>query len=151
MIKFVDNQNDIIRLWNEAFGDSSEEIFFFIDNIEHGQCIGYYEGSALLSMLYVVDSTVNGKAYKYIYAACTAKSARRRGCMKILLDYCISNYDRVLLIPADENLVLYYSKRGFTHKIDVDNILFNESDDIVEYLFEGCELEEPFALSNKGE
>lgn len=150
MIKEIDSMEDIVLLWQEAFGDSREDIVFFADNLRHGKAIGLYEGDDLLSMLYLIDCTVCGEPFKYIYAACTANRARRNGCMSTLLDYCLSAYSNVLLVPADNDLVLYYSKRNFTHKIDISNILFNESEEIKEYLFDGCALDKPFALANKG-
>lgn len=148
MIKAVADNDAIITLWYEAFGDSREDILFFINNLKHGECIGYYNDSGLLSMLYLVDCSVNELNFKYIYAACTLKSARGCGYMGRLLEYALDEYDNVLLIPADEGLVKYYCNRGFTHKINIENILFNESKEIREYLFEGCELDFPFALSN---
>lgn len=138
----------VVSLWQEAFGDSKEDVLFFFNNCQNKFCLCAEKNSDLLSMLFLVDCEVNGKAYKYIYAACTSKNARKSGYMSKLLEYCNSKYDNVLLIPADEELVDYYSKRGFTHKIDMNNILFNESDEIKEYLFEGCSLEKPFALGN---
>ena len=32
MIKFFDDSNKIIPLWQEAFGDSKEDILFFLKN-----------------------------------------------------------------------------------------------------------------------
>lgn len=99
-------------------------------------------------MLFLVDCEINGEICKYIYAACTSKNARNLGYMSKLLEYSNSKYDNVILIPADDKLADYYLKRGFTHKININNILFNESEEIKEYLFEGCSLKKPFALGN---
>lgn len=71
--------------------------------------------------------------------------------MSMLLSYARDNYSRLVLIPADLSLVNYYLKRKFSHKISIDNILFNECSEIEEYLFAGCSLNEPFALIYKGE
>lgn len=141
----------VISLWQESFGDSKEDVLFFLNHCRNKICLCAEKNGELLSMLFLVDCMVNGDAYKYIYAACTSKNARKNGYMSRLLDYCISKYNKVLLIPADEKLVDYYSKRGFTHKTNMNNILFNESDEIKEYLFEGCSLAKPFALANLGE
>lgn len=138
----------VISLWQEAFGDSREDVLFFLNNCKNKSCLCAERNGNLLSMLFLVDCEVNGEIYKYIYAACTGKDFRRIGCMSRLLEYCNSKYDNVLLIPADDKLADYYIKRGFTHKINVNNILFNEGREIKEYLFEGCSLEQPFALGN---
>lgn len=151
MIKLIDNPDDIVSLWAETFGDTADDILFFINNLSHGSAIAYYSDDKPASMLYLVDCTVNGIDYKYIYAACTALAARKRGYMSLLLDYCREHFKNIILIPADENLVTYYSKRGINEKIEINNITFYESKEITEYLFEGCKLEKPFALGYKGE
>lgn len=142
---------DIIRLWQEAFGDSREDILFFLNNAKNKRCLCLYSCDKLCSMLFLVDCTVNGEGYKYIYAACTDRKCRGEGHMSALLEYSCTHYKNVLLIPADSDLVNYYSKRNFNHKLNINDILFNECTEIKEYLFEGCSLKEPFALAYKGE
>ena len=71
--------------------------------------------------------------------------------MSRLLEFSQNDIGNLLLIPADDKLVDFYSKRGFNHKIDINGIIFNECDEIKEYLFEGCRLKEPFALAFMGE
>lgn len=138
----------VVSLWQEAFGDSKEDVLFFLNNCQNKSCLCAEKNSSLLSMLFLVDCEINGEIFKYIYAACTSKNARNLGYMSKLLEYCNSKYDNVILIPADDKLADYYLKRGFTHKININNILFNESEEIKEYLFEGCSLKKPFALGN---
>lgn len=153
MIKTLDNAEDIITLWHEAFGDSREDILYFVNNLKHGKCIGCYEGDTLVSMLYLVGCSYKHCNTEYVYAACTLKEYRGRGYMSKLLDYCKRNsMHGFCLIPANEGLVEYYKRQGLTRKISFKDISFAESDEICEYLFEGCELEEPFALMfDKGE
>lgn len=141
----------IILLWREAFGDTREDIEFFLDNCENKSVLCYYKNDELLSMLFLVDCIVNGERYKYIYAACTKKSARKSGIMTELLDFAKECYSKILLIPADNELSEYYKKRGFTQKIETDSIRFYEIEDVVEYLFEGCELSKPYALAYIGD
>ncbi|MCM1285561.1 MAG: GNAT family N-acetyltransferase [Acetobacter sp.] len=147
--KFDDES--IISLWREAFGDTREEIEFFLDNCENKSVLCYYKNNELLSMLFLVDCTVSNERYKYIYAACTRKRARKSGVMTELLDFAKECYSGILLIPADEKLSKYYKKRGFTHKIEIDFIRFYEIEDVIEYLFEGCELSRPYALAYIGD
>lgn len=153
IIETVDYDDKIIALWQEAFGDSREDVIFFLQNAKNICCLCLYDNT-LCSMLFLVDCKVNGVDFKYIYAACTAECARKKGYMSKLLMYCQEKYDNLILIPADKDLVNYYLKRKFKHKIDINDILFNERNEIQEYLFEGCSLKNPFALAyvyKKGE
>jgi hypothetical protein len=143
--------DSIISLWQKSFGDSREDVLYFLNECKHKSCLCLYSDDELMSMLFLVDCTVNDVQYKYIYAACTDDRARKLGYMSTLLEYSQNNYKCVLLIPADDDLVNYYSKRGFTDKIEIDSILFDEIAEIKDYLFEGCELQEPFALANIGD
>lgn len=149
MIKVTTNNNDIISLWQEAFGDTESDIQFFIDNLRNGECIALYDDE-IQSMLYLVDCTVNNERCKYIYAACTSKKHRSNGAMTKLLEWCRERYKAICLIPANEGLIDYYNKREFNKILDISDIQFDEIDEIKEYLFEGCELDKPFALLYKG-
>lgn len=142
--------NEIIELWQDAFGDSQEDVIFFLENAKNISCL-YLSDAKLCSMLFLVDCRVNHNDYKYIYAACTSKECRNNGYMSSLLAYAQEHYNKLVLIPADDSLVNYYSDRKFNHKIDIKDILFNECKEIKEYLFEGCTLNEPFALAYIGE
>ena len=152
MIKITNNIDDIVPLWKEAFGDSREDIVFFIDNIRNGVCLAEYQNDKAVSMLYLVDCSLNSKQAHYIYAACTDKKYQKNGYMAGLIKYCIDNYDRVCLIPANEHLVDYYKKQGLVFKYPVDDLKFNECRELIdEYLYAGCSLDNPVVLANKGE
>lgn len=142
MIKYTDCKEDIISCWSEAFGDSKEDILFFIENVKNAKCLSYYIEDDIAGMLYLVESSLG----QYIYAACTKKKYRKQGIMNELLSFCKNEYDRLCLIPANNDLVEYYRKRGFTDILQTDLLNFNQIDDINEYLFEGCELEQPIVL-----
>lgn len=142
MIKFTSDNKDIVKCWAEAFGDSENDILFFINNVQNANCLAYYVGGNIASMLYLVESSLG----KYIYAACTLKEYRKNGYMGELLDYCKKNYNNISLIPANKGLIKYYNNRGLTITDSVDNLHFNECDEIVEYLFDGCELKQPIVL-----
>ncbi|MGN1202248.1 MAG: GNAT family N-acetyltransferase [Eubacterium sp.] len=150
IVEITKYDDEIIALWQEAFGDSREDVLFFLESCKNKSCLCFYN-NRLCSMLFLVDCKVNGVSFKYIYAACTGNACRKKGYMSKLLEYCQRNYGRAVLIPADENLADYYLKRKFNHKINVNDILFNECREIEEYLFEGCSLKEPFALAYEGE
>ncbi len=152
MIKYTDKKSDIIELWQEAFGDSFDDIDFFIKNVKNARCLAFYDEDNIISMFYLVECTHNGKPGEYIYAACTKNEFRKKGIMSELLNYAKNNSkDFVCLIPANENLVEYYKSRGFVHKTEIESIEFNQIQEIKEYLFEGCELETSFMLMYEGE
>lgn len=140
---------DVIRLWHSCFGDSREEILYFIHNCVNKSCLCLEYNGKVVSVLFLVDCVVNNKYCEYIYAACTDKNYRQNGFMSYLLDYSHRSFENVLLVPANDDLAEYYRKHGFTYEIDIEDILFHESEKICEYLFEGCELKKPVALSNK--
>lgn len=144
MIKQVINNEVIIPLWQEAFGDSKEDILFFLENCKHKVCLGYFKDNILLSMLFIVKCSLG----YYIYAACTKKEARKNGTMSTLLDYCKRNYSNLCLIPANEPLISYYKNRGFTKEAPISLLTFEETSKICDYLLEGCELDNPFILTN---
>lgn len=146
MIKFTDNREDIIRLWQSSFGDSKEEVEYFIDNVK-GDCIAYYADKKAVAMLYLVDCSLYGKWGKYIYAACTEREYRGRGIMSDILDYCKGlGYAFICLIPANDGLIKYYKERGFIGEAEIESIEFSQSEGVVEYLLDGFSLTEPKAL-----
>jgi hypothetical protein len=138
----VTSREEIIPLWQEAFGDTKEEIVFFLDNCKHKMILGNFEKDKLISILFLVECSLG----KYIYAACTKKEKRGTGSMSELLRYCKNHYEKLCLIPANEGLVSYYEHRGFKEKCDLSCLKFHEMESIQEYLLEGCELKQPFIL-----
>ncbi len=147
----AENDEQVILLWQEAFADSREDILYFLDNCKHKSIIGCFKDECLVSMLVFVDCKVYGERYKYIYAACTKASYRKSGLMTRLIDFTKTLSDRIVLIPADEQLVDYYKHREFDNKVPIHSIKFNEIDSIKKYLLEGCMLKEPFAICYVGE
>lgn len=154
MIKITYDKDEIIPLWQEAFGDTENEINFFIDNCRHAKCLAYYINNEIASMLYLVNCKLDGNNALYIYAACTAEKYRGQGIMTKLIEYCIKQYSKqylICLIPASDTLVDYYSERKICNKADIASLVFNESEEICEYLFEGYKLTDPKALYYKEE
>ncbi len=142
MINNVTDYKDIIPLWQEAFGDSEEEINYFLDNANYS-CIGLYDGNELAAMLFLFKCRLGGEDNNYIYAASTYKKYRSKGYMTELLDYCKNRYNALCLLPADEMLIKYYYDRGFVNEADTDSLKFFEKEDIKDWLFEGCNLAKP--------
>jgi len=147
MIRLCKNKEDIILLWNSVFGDSVEEILFFIENAKNSECLASYEKNQIASMLYLVDCSINGKKGKYIYAACTKREYEGRGLMSKLISYAKGlDYDYLCLIPASDSLIDFYKKRGFEKETEIKNLSFYQSEEIKEYLLEGYKLSEPKVL-----
>lgn len=150
MIKFTDDTKQIVNIWKQAFGDSEEDILYFIENCNNKSCLGFFENEILVSMMYLVDCICDGEKSKYVYAACTLENMQKKGIMSKLLDYCKENFKSFCLIPADEGLVDFYYQRGLIEKTETANLSFDEVAEIKEYLFEGCELNKPFVMKYIG-
>lgn len=147
-----DYDPQVYALWQEAFGDSKDEIAFFLDNCKNFKLLCSYCCGELASMLFLVDCKVSNIECKYIYAACTLGKYKKFGLMTELLDKCREEYDVIVLIPASENLVKFYEKRGFKTRLDLDCLAFEQSEEIKEYLISGCSLVKPYLLCyRKGE
>lgn len=146
-IRFINDYDPCVyELWQEAFGDSEEEISFFLENCKNYKLLGCYCDGKLASMLFLVDCKVNSVDCKYIYAACTLEKYKKQGLMTDLLIKCREKYRHIALIPANENLVNFYKNRGFLTPMDLNYLVFEQSDEIKEYLTSGCSLNEPYLL-----
>lgn len=125
MIRFAANSDivSMISLWIEAFGDSEEDIGFFIDNkFIPENTIVYDDNGAIVSMLFLLEGnlTLKGTSYPsyYLYAACTAKECRGRGIMAMLLEKAKEitaerNKFFICLMPAEESLFGFYERFGY--------------------------------------
>ncbi len=125
MIRYATHNDikDIISLWHEAFGDSEEEIKFFLEkNFCPDNTLVIEENSAVVSMLFLLEGNmqINGKDYSsyYLYAACTSESCRGRGMMAELLEFAANtarsrNVHFICLMPGEKSLFDFYSKHGY--------------------------------------
>ena len=149
MISFTEDREQIIRLWNSVFGDSREEIEFFLDKCRHYSCLGLFASGTLASMLFLVKCKYSGYNGQYIYAVCTDENFRNRGYSSMLISEAKKQMkDFLWLIPANNGLFDFYSKHGFETKLYSNEkfdyrIEFDEISDIVDYLYEGSDFELP--------
>ena len=126
---------DIISLWKHSFGDSDDYIKFFLDNCP-SECIGHFINEKPVSMLFLLNGSVNGHKVKYIYAACTLEEFRGRGLMRELLEYCKIycselSCDGIFLVPAEESLYGYYERFGYIScfgRTDINTGFYAEAD-----------------------
>ncbi len=147
MIKFSDDVDQIVHLWNEAFGDSRKEIEFFVDNIKNAKCLAYYDHDRMVSMMYLIKCKLMDKDFYYVYAVSTLKTYRNKGLSTELLEFAKREFGNLCLIPANSDLIDFYSKRGYDKIGSVKDIVFHQPELLIDaYLFEGCELEKPIIM-----
>lgn len=151
MIELIDNKDEIIELWQEGFGDPKEEILYFLENCSNKLCLAYKEDNKLFSMLFLVEATLNDKEIKYVYGATSSKVARNKGYMSELIKFIQKKYDRLCLIPASESLIEFYKKRRFIYSHSVESLKFNQTKEIVDYLFDGYNFYKPIVLEYRKE
>ena len=137
MIRFYNEKDreDIIFLWNEAFGDDRKPIEFFLDNRCNPQnTVVCEENGKIASMLFLLEGrlfhkSVNFDAY-YLYAAATLKEFRGRGIMKEMLDYAAElslrrKVDFICLKPAEKSLYDYYKSNGYKTIFSTKTVSFD--------------------------
>lgn len=111
MIKVCDfsDYENIIRIWNQAFGDSKEYIIKFLSMF--CEFVYVHNDDAIMTLFPV---TLNNKKGHYIYAVAVDKDKRNKGIGKKLLEFAKENMeDFLVLVPADKGLFDYYRKFGF--------------------------------------
>ncbi len=125
MIRISDKSDiiGIINLWREAFGDSENEILFFLDNrYKPENTLVAEENGKIASMLFLLEGKmkINGICYPsfYLYAACTLKEFRGKGLMASLLKFAKEtasdrNIDFICLLPAEESLYKFYESHNY--------------------------------------
>lgn len=113
----------IIKLWNEAFGDSEKDIKFFLSAhyIPENAVVCEIDG-IIVSVLFLIDGEmhIKGNDYPsyYLYAACTLNEFRGRGIMSEMLEFARSVSEKrnkyfIALKPGEDSLYGYYSKFGY--------------------------------------
>ena len=150
MIKFTEDKEQIISLWQSVFyEDSREDVLFFLDACKHAECLGFFEEDKLVSMLFLVDCSYADLNGKYVYAVCTNEKFRNKGYSSALIDEAKKHMNDFLwLIPAHDSLFDFYAKFGFETKLCSDKecenqIIFDENKEIIEYLYSGSDYTYP--------
>lgn len=119
MIRFLEkNDKDaVISLWQEAFGDKSEEISVFLDFFNENLLV-FEEDGQIVSMLTLIKTEIDGKKGRYIYAVATDKRFRGMGYASRLIEFAkqfISENDEkfLVLVPRNKPLFDFYKRQGF--------------------------------------
>lgn len=156
-ISYTDDYEQIVNVWQNVFGDTKQEIIYFLNNCNNRKCLGLFIDGKLVSMLFLVECKYGSLNGEYIYAVSTLKDYRKKGYATKLINCAKEKMkDFLWLIPANLNLFGYYKSFGFDTKLYSDrkyknSVSFNENDEIKEYLYEGSEFEYPKGMvySNK--
>lgn len=106
-------------LWQEAFGDTDAFLDSFFDTAfspERCRCVSI-DGS-LAAALYWFRCSHMGRPVAYIYAVATAKSHRKQGlCRRLMEDthahLARLDYEGAVLVPAGEDLMRMYGAMGY--------------------------------------
>lgn len=109
----------LIRLWQEAFGDTEEFIDgFFCTAFSPARCRCVTINKKIAAALYWMDVTFEGQRFAYLYAVAVEKKRRGKGlCAALMADthahLALRGYDGVLLVPQEEGLRQMYEKMGY--------------------------------------
>lgn len=109
----------MVKLWQEAFGDSLEFIEgFFCTAFSPARCRCVTIDNQVVAGLYWLDAEMDSLRYAYVYAVAVAKSHRGQGLGRLLMedtrDHLIyRGYDGILLYPQDDGLREMYGKMGY--------------------------------------
>ena len=129
---FVTDKEEIIRLWQQCFGDDRHYVDFFLENCPAENALFlYHEESEIAGMMFLmqgklmlpdnasvskVQNDLSKKVY-YLYALCVDEKYRGRGIASELLDFAKDYAGRddaeLCLVPGSSKLRKYYAQRGF--------------------------------------
>lgn len=108
------HKEQIIALWNDAFGDRREDVEKYLETILEYFLV-YEDDGIVKGMLSVLPVSFCGKNGGYIYAVATDKKYRGLGICNKLMEHVKANnvYDFLVLKPQNEGLFDFYGKMGF--------------------------------------
>lgn len=122
MFRFAiwEDKESLIRLWVSCFGDSRDFVFHFLNSFMSNDNIYVCEKDGkIVSAVYALDCSINGRNGIYFYAVATDENYRRQGLageeIRFLIDYKTEKgAEFFLLTPSNEKNREYYSKLGFS-------------------------------------
>ena len=113
------------EIWTEVFNDSPLFLDRFFGNLfVPDSCLVAEKEGQIAAMLFLLEATASypqgDRPLRYVYACATHPAFREKGLMGMLLGAAIQLADDeefgLVLIPANEQLFLYYMRFGFTYK-----------------------------------
>ena len=129
---------ELVRLWQEAFGDSLEFIEgFFCTAYSPSRCRCVTVDRKVVAALYWLDARLDGRRYAYLYAVATAAAHRGKGlCRKLMEDthahLALRGYDGAVLVPQTPTLRQMYGNMGYESCTTVDEFSCEAAADPVE-------------------
>ena len=113
--------NEFCGLWAESFGQTEADLAWCRRAFaaSDGVAVLRADGEALSALMQFDLKTADGLSGTYLYAVCTKRAARGRGCMRALLSAVLGRakeqgYDFALLLPANDALRRAYTRMGFS-------------------------------------
>lgn len=112
-------EEQILRIWEECFGDSKEYIKMYLEKrFETENMMVIHEDGKIVSMasFLPVQVTINGKqeSARYVYAVATLPTYRKRGYASEIIKHATGKYQEPLILqPADDAMEAYYGNLGF--------------------------------------
>ena len=113
------DQEAILQIWEQCFGDSEEYIRMYLENrFTTENMMVIHEDGRPVSMASFLPAqiTLHGKKHeaKYVYAVATLPEYRGRGYASEILRHGVEKYQEPLILqPADEELERFYQTLGF--------------------------------------
>lgn len=109
----------LCALWQEAFGDSREEVESFYETAFSYDRALLAEAQNPVGGIYWIDAQIGGQKVAYLYAFAVDKECRGRGMGKALLEETMKTlkgegYAAAVLVPGEASLQTYYEKMGFS-------------------------------------
>lgn len=112
-------EDNVREIYRQSFGTDEPDFEALLFKICNTNIKRFKVNGNTVSFLFALPCEIvaNGNAFKatYIYAAATRKESRKMGYMGALLDQVKRNTDGILVLrPANEPLIDYYKKLGFS-------------------------------------
>lgn len=123
MIRFATDKEkeQIVSLWQEAFGDSREWVLLYLsENIKN--VLIYEENGTVMGMLSLLEVSFKGKKGFYVYGVATGEAYRSGGISTKLLEYAkeLAKGGFLVLVPRNQGLFDFYKNRGFFSVFSVE-------------------------------
>lgn len=132
------DEEQIVNLWHQAFGDSKEYINFYMKNkFEQTKMLCYRIDKKIVSMITLMPIEVEGEEGYYVYAVATDKEHKKKGYATKLLKTAMNDVGGNLYLKTEnEELISYYNNIGFTSvkdgaKLNVADFADETDEDIV--------------------
>ena len=119
-------------LWREAFGDGEKVIdTFYAVAYSPERCFAVIDGDVPVAAAYFFRCASWGRPVAYIYAVAVARSRRRQGVCRLLMEeadrrLAAEGYAGALLVPADGGLFAMYERLGYSAPVYLSETFVTE-------------------------